>query len=99
MKKMCDFIEIAVPDDIRIASKEVEKIQVLARKLRNMWQVKVKVKVVPVVVVALGIISKALGKYIDQVGTTVRVDLLQKAASWGTARILRKTLEIKSYGT
>ena len=94
-KKMCHLIDIAVPGDIRVASKEMEKIekyQDLARELRKIWQV--KVKVVPVVVGALGTIPKALGKHLDEIGTNVRVDLLQKAALLGTARILRKTLEI-----
>ncbi len=89
-----------MPDDIRVAKKETEKIQKyqdLARELRKIWQV--KVKVVPVVVGALGNIPKALGKHLEEIGTNVRVDLLQKAALLGTARILRKTLEIQGYGT
>ena len=53
-----------------------------------------KVKVVPVVVGALGTIPKALEKHLKEIGTSVRVELLQKAALLGTARILRKTLEI-----
>ena len=94
-KKMCHLIDIAVPGDVRVASKEMEKIekyQDLARELHKIWQV--KVKVVPVVIGALGTIPKALGKHLDEIGTNVRVDLLQKAALLGTARILRKTLEI-----
>ncbi len=43
---------------------------------------------------AVGTIPKALGKHLDEIGTNVRVDLLQKAALLSTARILRKTLEI-----
>ena len=54
----------------------------------------VKVKVVPLVVGALGTIPKALEKHLDRVGSSVKVGLLQKAALLGTARILRKTLEI-----
>ena len=57
-----------------------------------MWGV--KVKVVPLVVGALGTIPKALEKHLDSVGSSVKVGLLQKAALLGTARILRKTLEI-----
>ncbi len=33
-------------------------------------------------------------KHLDEIGTNVRVDLLQKAEPLGTVRILRKTLEI-----
>ncbi len=50
--------------------------------------------IVPVVVGALAIIPKALGKHLEEIVTNVRVDLLQKAALLGTAMILRKILEI-----
>ena len=56
------------------------------------WQV--EVNVAPVVVGALGTIPKALGKHLDEIGTNVRIDLLQKAALLGKARILRTTLVI-----
>ena len=49
-----------MPGDSRIASKEKEKVQKyqdLARELCKLW--KVKVKIVPVVVGALGTIPKA----------------------------------------
>ena len=67
MYKMCHLIDIAVLGDIRawwIASKDLEKNQDLARKLCKIWQV--KVRVVPVVVGALGTIPKALEKHLDQ---------------------------------
>ena len=92
-EKMCHLIDIAVPGDSTVASKENEKVQKyqdLARELRKLWQV--KVKVVPVVVGALGTIPKALEKHLKEIGTSVRVELLQKAALLGAARILRKTL-------
>ena len=94
---MCHLIDkhVAVLGDLRVASKEMDKVQKnhdLVRELRKIWQV--KVKVVPVVVGALGTIPKTLGKHLDEIGTDVRIDLLQKATLLGTARILRKTLEI-----
>ncbi len=46
------------------------------------------------VVGALGTIPKALGKRLEEIGTNVRVDLLQKAVLLGTGMILRKTFEI-----
>ena len=67
--------------------------QDLVSELRKIWQV--KVKVVPVVVGALGTIHKALGKHLDELrDNNVRIDLLQKSERLGTAMILRKTLEI-----
>ena len=50
-------------------------------------------KVVPVVMGVLGAIPKALEKHVTEMGTSVRVASLQKAA-----RILRKTLEIYRLG-
>ena len=93
--KRCQLIDIAVPGDSRVELKEKEKVQKyqdLARELRKLWRV--KVKVVPLVVGALGTIPKALEKSLESIGSTVKVELLQKAALLGTARILRKTLEI-----
>ena len=90
-EKMCHLIDIAVPGDSRVEVKETEKVQKyqdLAGELRKLWQV--KVKVVPVVVGSLCTIPKALEKHLKAIGTSVRVELLQKAALLGTARILRK---------
>ena len=62
----------------------------------KLWQV--RVKVVPVVVGALGTIPKALEKHLKEIGTYVRVELLQKAALLGRARDLcERTLEISCY--
>ena len=52
-KKMCHLIDIAVSGDLRVASKEMDKIQKYQdppRELRKIWQVKVTVHVVPVMV-------------------------------------------------
>ena len=48
---------------------------------------------VPVVVGALGAVIKRLDTWLDKLGITIRTGLLQKTASLGTARILRKVLE------
>ena len=80
-------------NDSRVASKEKQKYQHLARELLKLWQV--KVKVFPVVVGALCTILTALEKHLKEIGTSDSVvELLQKAALLGTAMILRKTLEI-----
>ena len=94
-EKTCYLVDVAVPGDSRVESKEKEKIhkyQDLARELRKLW--KVGVKVVPVVVGALGTLPQALEKHLKVIGSKVKVELLQKTVLLGTARILRKTLEI-----
>ena len=50
-------------------------------------------EVVPVVVGALGAVSKRLDTWLDKLGITINTGLLQKKALLGTARILRKVLE------
>ena len=42
---------------------------------------------------ALAGVSKKLDKWIEKLGIHIRVELLQKTALLGTARILRKSLE------
>ena len=53
-------------------------------------------KVIPMVVGALGSISKKLEKYVEELGVVTaenRTALLQKTALLGAARILRKVLD------
>ena len=92
------MLSVAVPGDSRVASKknEWEGTEISGFSERAL---QVKVKVVPVVMGSLGTIPWALEKHLKERGTSVRVELLQKAALLATARILRKTLEILGYGT
>ena len=81
-EKMCHLIDIAVPGDSRVASKENEKVQKyqdLARELHKLWQV--KVKVVHVVVGELGKIPKALEKHLNDIGTSVRVGITAEGST------------------
>ena len=50
-----------------------------------MWGIK-NVEVVPVVVGALGSVTKKLGKWIEKLGIRVRIGLLQKTTLLGMAR-------------
>ena len=57
-------MDIAVPGDCRICEKETEKIEKydeLKREIQKLWTMK-KVEVIPIVVGALGAISKKLDK-------------------------------------
>ncbi|XP_072169447.1 uncharacterized protein [Diadema setosum] len=94
-RQMCTIVDVAVPGDSRVAEKEKEKIekyQDLARELRRLWNM--RTKVIPIVVGALGTTPKQLRRHLDDVGVPDRVQTLQKAALLGTARILRKVLEV-----
>ena len=82
----------------RIEEKEkdkIEKYQYLGRELQKKWNV--KVKIIPLFVGSVGAISKQFGNKLKQIGITVGAVKVQKTVLLGTARILRKVLEIEGY--
>ena len=58
----------------------------------RLWGIR-HLQVVPVVLAALGVVSKWLHAWPEKLGVTIRTGLLQKTALLGKARILRKLLE------
>ena len=67
--------------DTRVEKKEqdeVDKYQNLARELKRLW--KANTNIVSIVVGALGTIPKGLEKNLKTAGTTVSIELFQKAA-------------------
>ena len=95
-KKSCVIIDIAVPGDCRIREKEMEKIEKYQNpkiELKRLWSLK-KVAVLPVVVGALGCISKGFSGWLDTLGIKLNVGMVQKSVLLGTARILRKILDM-----
>ena len=52
------------------------------------------VEVVPVVIGALGSVTKEFNRWIEMLGITNSVGVMQKTVLFGTARILRKVLEM-----
>ena len=94
-EKTCLLIDIACPGDIRIKNKEDEKLgnyEKLKREVKKLWNMD-KVEIVPIIVGALGKVTKNLETYVQRLGIVVRTELLQKTTLLGTARILRKVLE------
>ena len=89
------IIDIAVPGDLRVKDKEMEKIlkyQNLALEISRMWNV--KASVVPIIVGALGAKNKILD-WLALLGVDEkRYDIIQQVALLGTAHILRKVLSI-----
>ena len=94
-KKTCKIIDFAVQGDSRIEGKEKEKIekyQDLRREFQKIWNV--RMKIVPLVVGFLGAIPTEFGNRLKETGITAEIGQVQKAVLLGTARILRKVLEI-----
>ena len=94
-ERSCKTNDFAVPGDSRIEEKEkdkIEKYQELGRELQKIWNV--KVKIIPLVLGSLGAIPKQFGNRLKQIGIAVGTAQVQKTVLLGTARILRKVLEI-----
>ena len=102
-----DLIEARRPDIIIIDKKErkgiivgekerekVEKYQDLKREIGRLWKLKM-VEVVPVVIGALGSVTKGFHRWIEKLRIAFNVGVMQKTALLGgNARILRKMLEM-----
>ena len=95
-KRKALIIDIAVPGDTRIQLREDEKIlkyQDLKREIKQVWNL-TSVKVVPIVVGALGAVTPSFQKHLDDVDCHLSISSLQKTALLGSARILRMVLDI-----
>jgi hypothetical protein len=87
------LIDVAISGDRNVIKKEAEKIlkhKYLKIEIQRMWNV--KTKVIPVIIGATGTISKSFRKYVSNIPGNHEVKELQKAATFGTAQILRKVL-------
>ena len=95
-KKMrnCKIVDFVVPADHRIKLKECEKKYKyldLARELKKLWNM--KVTIVPIVIGALGTVTKGLLKGLEDLEVGGRAETIQMTALLRTARILRRVQE------
>ena len=94
-KKMY-IVDIAVPGDTRIKSREQDKVlayQELKIHLKPLWELQ-SAKVIPIVIGALGSVTEHLKGYLDELECKVRVPQLQKTTLLGSARIIRQVLDM-----
>ena len=95
VKKTCTIIDFSIHYDSRVNNKEMEKIEKyhdLARELRKLWNM--KVKVIPIIIGTLGTTPRQVKKRLEVIGIETRVKELQKTVIIHSARIFRKVLEI-----
>ena len=93
-KRICKIVDFAVPADHKINLKESEKkvkYPDLDREFKMLWNM--KVTIVPIVIGALGTITKGLLKGLEDLEVGGRVETIQTTALLRTARILRRVLE------
>ena len=95
MNSTCKLIDMSIPSDRKIALKEIEKKSKhkdLEFEIQRMWQM--KTEVILVVVGALGAIKKGMVENIKRVSERANVIETQKISMLGSARILRKVLNV-----
>ena len=93
--RICKIVDFAVQADHRINLKESEKKDKyldLAREIEKLWNM--KVTIVPIVIGALGTVTKGLLKGLEDLDIGGRVETIQTPALLRTARILRRVQEI-----
>ena len=93
----CKLIDMSIPSDRNIALKEMDKkskYKDLELEIQRMWQM--KSEVIPVVVGALGTIKKGMVENIKRVSARATATETQKISMLGSARILRKVLNVWS---
>ena len=96
-RRTCYIIDVACPFDTRIEKKEKEKFEHytdLKYELLKVWKTDVnKVYIIPIVIGALGTVTKNVAKYLEKIDFKPGLDPLQKAGVFSTARIIRKVLD------
>ena len=98
-KKVCFVLDVACPFDTRVIKKEKEKIEFytdLKYEILKCWKHEVeKAVILPIVIGALGTVTGNVKRNLEKVGINLSVDVVQKTCLLGTARILRKVLDMQ----
>ena len=88
---------MAIPADRNIVQKEAEKklkYKSFCIEIQRMWNL--KCKIVPVIIGAIGIVTRSLRKNLEAVPGKHSIDSLQKTAILGTSHIIRKVLQCEA---
>ena len=94
-ERTCIMMDMAVPSDQSISLKEFQKLSKykdLEIEVIKMW--KLKKKIIPVVIGALGMIKKGIQNFIDQIPAKPSLQEMQKTVLTSPAHILRKDFSI-----
>ena len=96
-KQTALLLDISIPSDKNTSLKTYEKLSKykdLEIELERCW--KCKVKTIPVIIGATGVINKTTSKYVKEIPGTFSINEIQKTTILGTARILRKALSLNT---
>ena len=95
--KKCIPIDPACPLDTRIEKNEEEKCTNYSKlnyETAKIWKMR-KAEVTPVVIGTLGTVTKHSMKWIEKLDLSFMIEALQKPCFLGTARIIRRVLDMK----
>jgi hypothetical protein len=91
--RTCMLRDVAISGDRNVINKEAKKIlkyKNLTTEIQRMWNV--KTKVIPIIIGAVGTISKSFRKYLSHILGKRDIKEVQKTAILNTAHILQKVL-------
>ena len=91
----CIFIDMSVPSERNVASKETEKLSKykdLEIEVTKMWQI--KTTVIPVIIGALGLVRKRMNDLLSKIPGKISIEEIQKIVLLGTSHILRRALSL-----
>ena len=70
---------------------KIDKYRLLRDEIARLWSMR-KVEIIPVIVGALGAVSKQFEEYVEAIGIKMNIEHAHKTALSGSARILRLVL-------
>ena len=91
----CIFIDMSVPSERNVASKETEKLSKykdLETEVTKMWQM--KTTVIPVIIGAPGLVRKRMNELVSKIPGKISIEEIQKIVLLGTSHIPRRALSL-----
>ena len=88
---------MAIPAERNVVQKEAEKklkYKCLVIEIQRMWNL--KCTIIPVIIGAIGIVTRCLRKNLEYIPRKLSIDSLQKTAILGTSHIIRKVLQCEA---
>ena len=93
-ERTAQLIDVAVPMDMNVVSKYAHKLikyRALEISVQKSWNLR-KVRVVPIIIGALGTVCDGLIENLKNISPTLDVGIIQKTALLGTSHVLRTVL-------
>jgi hypothetical protein len=97
-ERTCMMIDVAVPADRKVTQKEAEnRLKYKRPCVEIQWMWNMKCVIMPMVIGAIGMVTKRATKNLEAIPGYHSVDWLQKTAVLGTSHIIRKVLQSETW--